>query len=260
MAQRGDNSIERAMHILLYLSTVSDGAAVSQIASELDYPSYTVVRTLKTLKGMGFVWQEKSRAPYKIGYRVLELAGNLLEGMELRQAARPFLHQLANETGLPAYLKVKTGYEVITIELAIPPNAVVQSDEIGRRLPLHTSSPGKAILAARGEQEVKEYLSEHGLDKVTRDTITDPDAFLLEMRLTRQRGYAINRHESSLGTVSFAAPIMRFDGKPIAAVAVSTHDGNGTPDQEKELALSRSVMEYARRISFAIGYGAESLV
>jgi DNA-binding IclR family transcriptional regulator len=260
MAQNNGSNVERAMKILLYLAEANDGAAVSEIAQALDYPSYSVSRSLKTLKEMGFVWQEKPRAPYKIGYRVLELAGKLLEGMELRQSARPFLHALAAETGMPAYLKVKTGYEVITVDVAVPPNAAVLPDEIGNRLPLHISSPGKAILAARGEDEVKEYLSEHGLDRVTNETITEPEPFLVEMQRTRERGYAINRHESSPNVMSFAAPIMRFDGKPIAAVAVSTEGRKGTLDPEKESRLARAVVESARRISFAIGYAAELLV
>jgi DNA-binding IclR family transcriptional regulator len=121
VAQNNDNSVQRAMHILLYLSTANDGASVSEIAEALDYPSYRMLRSLKTLKEITFVWQEKVRAPYRIGYHVLELAGNLLEGMELCQAARPFLHALGTETGMPAFRKLETGYEVIAVDLVVPP-------------------------------------------------------------------------------------------------------------------------------------------
>lgn len=259
MPQGRDNRVEKALKILFYLSSVNDGATASEISAALGYPSYTVVRLLKTLQGLGVVWQEKPRTRYKIGYRVLELAGNLLEGMELRRAARPFLHTLASETGMTAYLKVKAGYSVITIDLAVPPGAPTPSDEIGRRLPLHISSPGKAILAARGEKEVQEYIAEHGLSAVTAHTITDPEAFIAEMRLTRERGYAVNREESG-PVISISAPIMRFDGKPIAAVAVSFSPSLAILGTEREETLARQVKEAARRISFSIGYAANQLV
>jgi hypothetical protein len=66
---------------------------------------------------------------------------------------------------------------------------------------------------------------------VTNHTITDSGAFLLEMAQTRERGYAINRHESSTRVISFGAPSMRFDGKPIAAVAASTDGQQSFLDQ-----------------------------
>jgi DNA-binding IclR family transcriptional regulator len=254
-----ENNIEKALRILLFLSSASDGAPVSAISAALGYPTYTVVRILKILQGIGFVWQEKPRSPYKIGYRVLELAGNLLEGMELRQAARPFLHALAADTGMTSYLKVKAQYEVITVDVVVPPRARGYPNEIGERLPMHTSSPGKAILAARGEDEAREYTKQHGLDPVTSHTITDPEVFLAEMRLTRERGYAISREE--LGPViSVAAPIFRYDGKPIAAVAVSVDAKPDVLDAEREQAIAHNVMEAARRISFSIGYAADQLV
>lgn len=255
----GGGNVQRALNILLHLSTVSNGATVSEISAALGYPTYSVVRLLKILQGLGFAWQEKPRSRYKIGYRVLELAGNLLEGMELRHAARPFLHVLASNTGMIAYLKVKAGYDVITIDTAVPPGASAPPDEIGRRLPLHISSPGKAILAARGEGEIQEYIAKHGLDLVTAHTITDPAAFAAEMRLTRERGYAINREESG-PVISIAAPIMRYDGKPIAAVAVSFSPGSIVLNTEREGAIAREVKEAARRISFSIGYAADQLV
>jgi len=260
MSDSPDSSVEKALNILLQLSTASDGVTASRIASALSYPTYTVVRLLQVMKRMGFVWQERPRAPYKIGYRVLELAGNLLEGMELRQSARPFLHQLAADTGMIAYLKVKTGSEAITVDVVVPPRASPDKDEIGKRLPMHACSPGKAILAARGEDEVRQYIEQIGLAPFTSHTITDPEAFLAEMRRTNARGYAVNQAESSLGAGSIAAPIMRADGKVIAAVAISFSPSVSIIGTEREQPVAREVMEAARRISFAIGYGLDQLV
>ncbi len=253
-------SVEKALNILLQLSSANDGVSVSQIASDLGYPPYTVVRLLQIMREMGFVWQEKPRAPYKIGYRILELAGNLLEGMELRQAARPFLHDLASKLGLVTYLKVPSGPHVVTVDVAVPPLAIAAPDEIGRRLPMHACSPGKVILAFRGDQEVDKYIQQVGLTPVTSYTITQPDVFLQEMALTRQRGYAINREESGANIDSIAAPIMRFDGKVIAAVAVSFSARQGILGTAQEQSIANEVIGAARRISFAVGYRADRLV
>ena len=95
--------------------------------------------------------------------------------------------------------------------------------------------------------------------QVTSHTITDPEAFLAEMRRTRERGYAINQEESG-PVISIAAPILRYDGKPVAAVAVSVAARPGILDAERKQAVAHDVREAARRISFSVGYAANQLV
>jgi DNA-binding IclR family transcriptional regulator len=259
MPERKETSLEKGLNILHTLSSASDGKTISELSSALGYPESTVLRLLHTLKRVGYVWQGKRRGPYKVGYRVLELAGNLLDGMELRRISRSFLHELASKVGMVAYLQVKSGPEVVTVDVAVPPLASGQEDEIGRRLRLHACSPGKAILAARGDREVREYIQEAGLTPLGPHTITDPERFMEEMRLTRDRGYAINLQES--GPVhSIAAPIKRFDGKAVASVAVSFSPTIDILGSERELAIANEVMEAARRMSFSIGYRADQLV
>ena len=124
---------------------------------------------------------------------------------------------------------------------------------------MHVCSPGKVLLAAQGDDQVWQYIREGGLTRLTDATVTEPKAFIDEMALTRTRGYAVNRGES--GDVhSIAAPVMRFDGKVIAAVAVSfspNADILGTP---RESTTAREVVEAAHRISFSIGYRVDQLV
>jgi len=116
-----ETSLEKGLNTLLVLSKAGDGMTVSELSTALGYPESTVARLLQTLKRAGYVWQGQRRGPYKAGYRVLELAGNLLEGMELRRRARSALHELASRLRMVAYLKVKSGAEVVTVDVAVPP-------------------------------------------------------------------------------------------------------------------------------------------
>ena len=259
LSEPKETSLEKGLSTLLLLSKSGDGLTVSELSTTLGYPESTVARLLQTLKRAGYVWQGQRRGPYKAGYRVLELAGNLLDGMELRRRARSSLHELASRLRMVAYLKVKSGAETVTIDVAVPPLASVPQEEIGNRLPMHACSPGKVLLAARGDREIWQYIHEVGLARLTPATVTDAETFIDEMALTRTRGYAVNRCES--GDVhSIAAPVMRFDGKVIAAVAVSfspNADILGTP---RESTTVHEVVEAAHRISFSIGYRVDQLV
>ena len=51
---------------------------------------------------------------------------------------------------------------------------------------------------------------------------------------------------------SVAAPVFAYHGEPLAAVCVRHHTPPGEPPPA---ALIRTVMEYAQRISYSLGYG-----
>ncbi|MCX6055603.1 MAG: hypothetical protein NTZ74_11940 [Chloroflexi bacterium] len=56
---------------------------------------------------------------------------------------------------------------------------------------------------------------------VTQYTITDKDAFLIELSKIRKNGFAIDEQENEIGGRCVGAPIMdRFD-YPIAAISIS---------------------------------------
>lgn len=260
MSQEAETSLEKGLNILRLLSVAAEGMTVSELSTALNYPPSTVARLLNTLKSTGYIWQGGRRGVYKIGYDILELAGNLLKNMEVRQVARPYLHELAANTHLPAQLKVPSGLDAVLVDVAIPPMTIPLTFEMGRRLLMHISTLGRAILAYRSDPEVQDYMKR--VQEVARpsEQIEDGQDFLEKMESIRQRGFEIRDLNGRFH--SLAAPILRYDGRPIASVGVGGGFGFD-PDlslSEPELwRIAQHTVTAARRISFSLGYHANQL-
>ena len=256
-----ETSLEKGMRILEELSCSAEGMTVTELAQALGYPPSTVARLLKTLKGTGYIWQGGRRGVYKIGYDILELAGNLLKNMEVRQAAKPYLHELAANTQFPTQLKVPSGFTVIVVDVAVPPMATPLTFEMGARMLMHISTLGRTILAYRNEQEILAYLKQVRKIATPNEQIEDNQAFLQEMEAIRQRGFETRDVDGRFH--SLAAPIFRHDGRPIASVGVGGgfgFDPDLSPSEPELQRIAQHTVTTARRISFALGYHANQLV
>ena len=92
------------------------GLGVTEIANQIDINKSSVYRILSTLVQYGYVEQDGESGRYKLGYKFLEISSKLLESIDLRNEARPFLQQLENQTNEVIHLVVLDQSEVVYIE------------------------------------------------------------------------------------------------------------------------------------------------
>jgi DNA-binding IclR family transcriptional regulator len=82
--------------------------------------------------------------------------------------------------------------------------------------------------------------------------LTNPDALITDIRLSYQRGYAIDNEENELGGRCVAAPILDFRGKPVAALSISV-PLQRLPEEDFPV-FGEKVREVASAISRRLGY------
>ena len=87
------------------------------------------------------------------------------------------------------------------------PAAVRVASRLGRTLPAHCTSTGKAMLAQLSETELRQLLPDEHLERITPHSLGGRTELEGELWRTRQRGYAVNREESEEGVASVAVPI-----------------------------------------------------
>ena len=111
----------------------------------------------------------------------------------------------------------------------------------------------KALLADLPPDELDKRLSRAILTAHTSRTITDREALLNEVALTRQRGYAVSDEELAMGLRAVAAPVRGAGQKAVAAINVS---GSVTTMSRERLKIeiAPAVMKTAEQISLALGY------
>lgn len=210
-------SISRAFAVL---GALGDGPlGVTEVADRAGLPKSTAARMLATLVGEGAVEQVPGETAYRLGPRLVTLAGGFSLIRSLGALARPILADMARASGEAAGLGIPDGDQIHYIDQVDTPNPVLVRDWTGARAPLHAVSSGQVLLAFRSAAAIDRYL-ERPLERFTAVTLTAPDDVRERLREIRRRGYAWAIEEFDPGIASVAAPIADGSGEVIAAVHV----------------------------------------
>ncbi|RLC62423.1 MAG: IclR family transcriptional regulator [Chloroflexi bacterium] len=246
-------SVRRAVAILRSFSLGEPELSVTHLSRRLNVHKSTVSRLLSTLEAEGLVDRNPETGCYRLGVGLIELAGLVVLHRDLRQAARPLLRQLADQTQETVNLAVRDGNEVINIEQVVPRDRrVLNIGWVGRRTPLHASSTGKVLLAYLPEAELN-ALIQNPLPRFTEYTITDAQVLRAELALVRQRGYATGLEELENGLNAVAAPVRDHTGQVIATVSAAGPSYRFSREHIKKEAAAQ-VIACAEQISRALGF------
>ncbi|QLH78795.1 IclR family transcriptional regulator [Halosimplex rubrum] len=211
-------TVDRTLQIVEIIQEL-DGAGVSEVADRVDVGKSAVHNHLNTLANREYVVKEGEE--YHIGLAFLGLGAYARKRNDIFDAAYAEVDKLADETGELVNLLVEKSGQGIYLYQAQGDSAVELDTYEGKRVNLHCTGLGKAILGFRPEEEVEGILDDHGMPAETEHTITDPDAFFEELAEIREQGYAVDEEERLNGLRCVAAPITDDDDRAIAAISVS---------------------------------------
>lgn len=246
-------TVKKAMDILDCLGEESSPRSASEIGRKLGMSRSTTYRLLTTLGLGGYVRQDPANPErYYLGYKVLELAGSLLDSIELRQQAMPFLKELRDLANETVHLVVMEQGRVAYVDKLDCSQAVRMYSSIGRLGFVHSTAVGKAMTAFMPEHAVTSILEQHGMPAFTPRTITDASAFRRELERVQRQGYAIDDVENEEGIRCVGAPIFDHQGRAEAALSLSGPAFRLT--RERAEGLSGAVRRTALRISRQLGY------
>ena len=229
----------------------SRGISLSSICRELSLSKSTGLRILGTLESRGYVRRDNEGARYRLGIRALEMWSAALEGLDLREVARPELQGLVAQTDEIAHLAILDHGEVVYVDKIEGSQPIRIYSRIGRRAPAYCTGVGKALLSGLSDAELAAYLDEHPLKAFTSTTIVDRSRLLEELQLVRTRGYAFDMEEHEEGVRCVAAPLRDHTGRVVAAISLTAPAMRMSADRMQ--ALAPLVVEAANRISQALG-------
>jgi DNA-binding IclR family transcriptional regulator len=219
---------------------------VSELHRQFKIPKSSVYAILQTLKSRGYVSKD-DLDQYALTLRFFSLGISLVENLDLRKDTHALLEELTQKAQLTGHIAVRDGKEAVYIDKVEVLTSVRLTTWLGRRIPLHSSSMGKAILAFLPDEEVDAILGKGPLPKLTPKTITNPAQFKAELAKIRAQGYAVANEENEAGIRAVGAPIIGSSGKAIGAVNLgATTFHFHTKDIPRLGALVRS---YAEKIS-----------
>lgn len=209
-------SVQRAVGLLRAIAESIAPPTAAELAERCGLNRTTAWRILQTLEDEGMLARDPVSNRYSAGYELTRVAASADES--LLRIARPHLVELSGGTGETVSLAVPRGVELVYVDQVQAPH-VMAADWLGRAVPLHCTSTGKALLAWLPAGELDGLLAEP-LTSFTDATITDPARLREELEEVRRSGYAVSRGELETSLWGVSAAILDRGRRPIAVVSV----------------------------------------
>jgi DNA-binding IclR family transcriptional regulator len=244
-------AIARAVAILNAFGPEAPELGVTELAERLSLHKSTVHRFLVNLEAAGLVERNPRSGRYRLGLRIFELGGLVLQQMNLWDEALPFLEGLVRDSGETGHLAVLDGGEAIYIEKVEARRALRIPSAMGRGYPAHATNLGKVLLAHLAPERMRAIVTERGLAAFTPHTITDVERLELELERIRTLGYAVDNEEYDEGLRCIGAPIRDHTGRVVAALGIGGPVTRITPGRVG--ALAGLVMAAAEGLSRRLG-------
>ncbi|NMB11578.1 MAG: IclR family transcriptional regulator [Firmicutes bacterium] len=248
-------SVQRALSILNCLGESEEMLGVTEMSRILGLHKSTVSRLAATLAQNGYVSQDPETAKYRLGMRLVGLGTRVLEQIDLRGIARPYLEQLMGLTEETVHLGILDVNQVVYVDKIESTQVLTMKSRVGSKVPVHCTALGKVLLASLSREELKEIIFSCSFDRYTPNTMTNVGEFEKQIGWVREQGYAIDDEEHELGIRCVAAPIMDHSGGVIAAISVSGPTIRVT--RERLELFIPNVLAVSRKISRALGYVAD---
>lgn len=195
---------------------------VSEVARELGLARSSAHELLASLESIHLL-QRTPTARYRLGWRLLRMAGSVSDASTLKSVAPPVLERLAERTGQSVYLSVWEGDEVFYLSRVIGSRGV--TPEVagpGTGLPGHATASGKMLLGGMGDARVVSRALLRSSITLTPRTSTDPRRLSAEIDEAARVGVAFARDEAMSGVGSLAVPVRGEGGRLVAVVGVAT--------------------------------------
>lgn len=200
----GVQSVHRTLDVFEALAGHGGGCPVAEIAAVTGLPVATAHRLSRTLVERGYLRQLPDRS-YALGFRLVPLgaAANVLVG----GAVDGVLRELVNELGETANVAVLSGHQAEYVAQRPSRYAMRMFTEVGRRVDLHSTGVGKALLGRLDAATVRVVVRQRGLPRHTEHTITTEIALRAELDRVRERGFAIDDEEQEIGVRCVAVAV-----------------------------------------------------
>ncbi|MGO3327766.1 IclR family transcriptional regulator [Gordonia sp. (in: high G+C Gram-positive bacteria)] len=201
----GVQSVERAFELMELIGRAGGECSLTELSAESPLPPPTIHRLLRTLVGIGYVRQLPNRR-YALGPRLIRLGE--VANRQLGAVAGPVLQSLVDELSETASLAVLDGDMVIYTGQVPSLHTMRTNNEIGKRVGLHTSGVGKAVLAELDDARILKLVTQSGLPAPTRHSASTLSTVFANVERVRADGYAIDDQELEVGVrcVAMAVP------------------------------------------------------
>ncbi len=203
------------------------------------YPQFSrvsIFRILCSLERTLYLERAHNTNRYVLGAKFIELGRIAESRLGLLEVALPHMEKLLSQFNENVNLGTVQNFELVYFKTLESGHVLRVHEMPNRRIAVHCSALGKAVLAHLGEEAVQQYLRTTPLTRLTPTTISSVAEFHRELKAIRERGYAIDNEENLQGVRCVAVPILDGQGRPMAGLSISGPSTRMADDRLVEMA------------------------
>ena len=249
------STADKVLDLLEVLLVNNREIGIMELAELAGINSSSAHRLLATLVNRGYLKQPHPRGKYSLGYKFLEYGASVKAKLNIVDIAMPIMQELMGKISESISIAVLDSDAAVQVGRVEANHVLKISPQLGRRIPLHNTGPGKILLAHMRKQEIDNFLKNTELIRETKNTITDSSRLMREINEIRKKGVAFDDEEAQIGIRSIAAPVKNSEGIIIASLSMIGPSTRINKRRLKELVAP--VRKAAADISRLMGYRGE---
>jgi DNA-binding IclR family transcriptional regulator len=216
--------------------------SVSDLARALALPKSSTGNLCASLETTGMIIRIGSG--YGLGRKLVELGGRYLSSTDQLRDFYELCRRSSNISGETARVAVLDGLDVLYLARYDGTQPLRLTANIGDRFPANCTATGKAILATLDPAVAEDRLRGRSLTRLSERSLTSVPDLMAELAATRERGYAMDDEETTMGITCLAVPVRgsRTDSTPFA---ISVTVLKARLDDEFRAALLKDLREIA---------------
>lgn len=214
-------SASRVLDVIEYIINASKPPTFTVLRQTLQIPKSSLSYLLQDLIDRNYLYFDSEMKVYFPGIKLIQIGAACINNADLSREIRLETKKLSEQLDATTHAAILDGRFVVYIAKCPGPKDLSAVTSIGFKIPAHATAVGKILLSQLSEAELTSRLAQIELERYTEYTLTVWDELLADLRLSAQRGYAMDHQEIIPGGLCIAAPIYDKTKHAIAALSVT---------------------------------------
>lgn len=215
-------STGRVLDILeLLAGAEGQGYTLTELAERVGAPKSSLFPIVHTMRVRRFLDYDEARGLYSIGLAAFAVGSAFVGSHNLLEHITGAMRSVALQCNETCQMGVRDHDRVLYVAKEDSPDPIQLISHVGKRLPLHCTALGKALLLDADAAELERlYPSSANMPAMTDKTLVSRDQLALQLEQMRAEDFTCEYGESNRDICCFGIPL-RMRGKVAAALSVS---------------------------------------
>ncbi|MFY0634016.1 MAG: IclR family transcriptional regulator [Vannielia sp.] len=200
--------IENLLALLEFFAARGAPVTLADVVAEFGWPRSSAFNILTTLVEAGYLYEPRARGGFYPSPKWAQVIGEISQAEPLPPALHDAVQHLADETGETVWSSAPSGLFAVFLDVFESTAAVRYATQTGRRVPIHVTASGQALLSQMPERDCEVILRKVGWEGFGPNAPKNRAEFDAQFAAGRARGWFLSASNYSADLGGVAVPVV----------------------------------------------------